>query len=157
MMPSLAERPVPTEWCGRALAGYADAGWPAEQRAAFVARLGAALLRYEARHGWRAVRDAFTFGRIVNGVLRAIRENRMDPAWGRRMLARRATKANLRAIAERGKQRYEHFAAIGRRGGEKSAIRRVKKRQAEMAAMPPHVREHASRVLGRADRPQPFA
>lgn len=110
----------------------------------FVARLGAALVRYEARHGWSGVRDPFTFGRIVNGGLRAFRENRMESAWGRRMRSRRAAKAHLRAIAQRGEQQHEYFAAIGRLGWE--GLRAARERQ----TMPPHVREHSDRVLGRA-------
>jgi len=94
---------------------YVPAWLPPDQHAAFVARLAAAFERYEAAHGWRALSDTLTRGRLVGGVASAFKAGRLDPAWGRRMLARCAVRARLRQIAEAGYQRRAYFEDLGRR------------------------------------------
>jgi len=127
---------------------YVPAWLPPDQHAAFVARLAAAFERYEAAHGWRALSDTLTRGRLVGGVASAFKAGRLDPAWGRRMLARCAVRARLRQIAEAGYQRRAYFEDLGRAGGLASGGRRRQQaRYRQLSARDPRLADHAQLVL----------
>src|SRR5262249_30825349 len=129
------------------LGRYVPVWLPADEHAAFIDRLTVALERYERTHGWHALADPLMRGRVIGGVASAFRARRLSSAWGRTMLSMRGNRARRRAIALRGEQWHEHYAAIGRLGAAASVAAR--RERARFAAMAPHVREHATRVLGR--------
>jgi len=107
---------------------------PPEQREAFRHRAIAAFGRWVAARGWSALTlDARR--RILGGLATAFKYGRLDSRWGRTMLARRGTKARLRAIAMAGEQKRAYFAALGRLGGQRAAAKR------RLASAHPHVRQ----------------
>jgi len=107
---------------------------PPEQRDEFRERARRAFVRYAQTRGWSALTlDARR--RILGGVAAAFKYGRLDPRWGRTMLARRGVKARLRAIAMAGEQKRAYFADLGRLGGRRSAAKR------RLATAHPHVRQ----------------
>jgi len=96
---------------------------PPEQRDAFREGARRAFVRYAQTRGWSALTlDARR--RILGGLAAAFKCSRLDPRWGRTMLARRAAQARLRSIAMAGEQRRAYFAELGRLGGRRSAAKR---------------------------------
>ena len=120
---------------------YIPAWLPGDQHDEFIRRLATAFLRYCDRHGEQSLANALTRGRLIGGVACAFKFRRLDSAWGGRMRRRRAGLARLKQIAADGWQPRSYYAAIGRLGWER--LKAGRQRQ----AMPPHVREHAERVL----------
>ena len=105
---------------------------PPEQRDAFRERAQRAFIRLAQARGWSALTlDARR--RILGGVAAAFKCGRLDPRWGRTMLARRGAQARLRSIAMAGEQRRAYFVELGRRGGRRSAAKR------RLASAHPHV------------------
>jgi hypothetical protein len=130
------------------VARYIPAWLPPEQCSAFTTRLAAAFERYEAAHGWRALSDALTRGRVVGGVASAFKSHRLDAAWGRGMLARRGALARLHQIAETGYQRRAYFEALGQAGGIASgASRRRRSLERRLWLADPRLTAHAQAVL----------
>ena len=107
---------------------------PPEFDGAFRERAVRAFARLAAARGWRAL-TPFVRGRILGGLAAAFKCGRLDPRWGRTMLARRGAQARLRSIAMAGEQRRAYFAELGRLGGRRTAAAR------RWATAHPHVRQ----------------
>jgi len=105
---------------------------PPEQRDAFRERAHRAFNRWAAARGWSAL-TLDVRRRILGGVAVAFKYGRLDPRWGRTMLARRGVQARLRSIAMAGEQKRAYFAELGRLGGRRSAATR------RLATAHPHV------------------
>ena len=106
---------------------------PSERRDAFRERAIRAFSRWVATRGWGALTPKAR-RRILGGLATAFKFDRLDPRWGRTMLAWRGARARLRGIAMAGEQRRAYFADLGRRGGRRSAANR------RLAGAHPHVR-----------------
>jgi len=123
---------------------------PPSQRNAFRDRCLRAFDRLEAKRGPEALADPRTRRRIIGGVAAAFKYDRLNSAWGRRMLAKRGARGLLRAIAEDGWQWREYFRAIGRRG----AVRRKEAKQRKdltrrlHTAVPPSQRKRTPAAKG---------
>jgi hypothetical protein len=76
--------------------------------------------------------------------------DRLNPAWGIRMLARRGAQGLLRVLAERGWQRRDYFQAIGRIGAvhRKEAKVRLAQTWPLPTALPPSQRKRAPAAKG---------
>jgi len=105
---------------------------PPEHRDRFRECAHQAFVRWAAAHGWGALTPGVQ-RRIHGGLATAFKYGRLDPRWGRTMLARRGVKARLRAIAMAGEQKHAYFAELGRLGGRRSAATR------RLATAHPHV------------------
>jgi hypothetical protein len=111
---------------------HVPAWLPAEQREAFRERARQIFVRWAAAHGWGALTPGVR-RRIHGGLAAAFKCGRLDPRWGRTMLARRGTRARLRSIAMAGEQKRAYFAELGRLGGRQAAAKR------RLATAHPHV------------------
>ncbi len=123
---------------------------PPTQRNAFRDRCLRAFARLQAKRGREALADPRTRRRIIGGVAAAFKCDRLNSAWGRRMLARKGARGLLRAIAEGGWQQREYFQSLGRRG----TLRRKESRERkaltwQMAtAVPPSQRKRTPAAKG---------
>ena len=111
---------------------HVPAWLPPQDRDRFRERAHQAFVRWAAARGWSAL-TSDARRRILGGVAAAFKFGRLDPHWGRRMLARRGAQARLRSIAMAGEQKRAYFAELGRLGGRRAAAKR------RLATAHPHV------------------